>query len=96
MISLVLCLLMALSCVSFAAAEDAAAPVMSFRDVDAATITREMGLGWNLGNTFDAVRDTAAPDEMSIERYWCGETTTEAMIEAVRDAGFSTVRIPVS
>lgn len=65
-------------------------------DTEAMAFLKRMGVGWNLGNTFDAVRDTAAPDEMSIERYWCGETTTEAMIEAVRDAGFSTVRIPVS
>ena len=53
-VSLILCLLMTLSCVSFASAEDTTAPVMPFRDLDAATITKEMGLGWNLGNTFDA------------------------------------------
>lgn len=91
MISLVLCLLMALSCVSFAAAEDAAAPVMSFRDVDAATITREMGLGWNLGNTFDA-HTAFTPDEV----LWQPVYTTPGLITAVHDAGFSTVRVPVT
>ena len=90
-LSLILCLLMALSCVSFAAAEDAVAPVMPFRDLDAATITREMGLGWNLGNTFDA-HTAFTPDEV----LWQPAYTTPGLITAVHDAGFSTVRVPVT
>ena len=69
-VSLILCLLMALSCVSFASAEDTAAPVMPFRDLDAATITREMGLGWNLGNTFDA-HTAFTPDEVLRMDWLC-------------------------
>lgn len=64
-------------------------------DNEAMAFLTRMGAGWNLGNTFDAFRDTPG-DEMSIERYWCGAITTEAMIEAVHDAGFSTLRLPVS
>ena len=90
-VSLILCILMALSVLPFAAAEDAVAPVMPFRDLDAATITMEMGLGWNLGNTFDA-HTAFTPDEV----LWQPVYTTPGLITAVHDAGFNTIRIPVT
>lgn len=64
-------------------------------DNEAMAFLRRMGVGWNLGNTFDAWRDGPG-DEMSIESYWCGILTTEDMIDAVRGAGFATLRLPVS
>ena len=90
-LSLFLCLMTALSCVSFASAEDAAAPVMAFRDLNAEEITRAMGLGWNLGNTFDA-HTAFTPDEV----LWQPTYTTPGLITAVHDAGFSTMRLPVT
>lgn len=65
-------------------------------DNEAMAFLRQMGAGWNLGNTFDAYRDGVAGDEMRIESYWCGVQTTERMIETVRAAGFTTLRVPVS
>lgn len=47
---------------------------------------KEMTIGWNLGNTFDADTETA----------WGAPKTTKAMIDAVKAAGFETIRIPVS
>lgn len=91
LLSLLLCLAMTLSCATFAVAEDAIAPAMPFRDVDAASIAKEMGLGWNLGNTFDG-HTAFTPDEV----LWQPVYTTPALITAVHDAGFSTVRIPVT
>ncbi len=76
---------------AFAFAEEAATPVMPFRDLDAAAITREMGLGWNLGNTFDG-HTAFTPDEV----LWQPVYTTPGLITAVHDAGFSTIRIPVT
>ncbi len=70
-------------------------PAFEIPDNEALAFIREMGVGWNLGNTLDATRDGGG-DEMNIEGYWCGVKTTEAMIEAVRAAGFSTIRVPVS
>ena len=70
-------------------------PAFEIPDNAAMAFLRRMGVGWNLGNTFDAWRDGGG-DEMSIEAYWCGVYTTEAMIEAVHAAGFSTIRVPVS
>ena len=70
--------------------------VCEIPDNAAMAFLRQMGVGWNLGNTFDAHRDGGMADEMALESYWCGVRTTEAMFDARRDAGFSTVRVPVS
>ncbi len=48
---------------------------------------KAMAPGWNLGNTFDA-----DPTETS----WGNPETTQAMVQAVHDAGFNTMRIPVT
>lgn len=64
-------------------------------DNEALDFVEELKLGWNLGNTFDAV-DSNLTDEMEYEKVWCGRYTTEEMIETVKNAGFCTVRIPVS
>lgn len=50
-------------------------------------IVKDMGVGWNLGNTFDAT-----PNETS----WGNPPTTQAMIQAVKAAGFKTMRVPVT
>ena len=66
-------------------------------DNDAMKFLKRMGVGWNLGNTFDAYNDSPnLKNEMEIERYWCQVYTTEEMIQSVYDAGFRTIRIPVS
>lgn len=59
---------------------------------------RELKLGWNLGNTFDAsdVKSLTAEHEMEYESVWCGTVTTIENIAAIKAAGFRTVRIPVS
>ncbi|MBR1638502.1 MAG: glycoside hydrolase family 5 protein [Treponema sp.] len=47
---------------------------------------KELIIGWNLGNTMDAPTETG----------WGMPETTKAMIDAVKAAGFKTIRIPVS
>lgn len=47
---------------------------------------KNLVIGWNLGNTLDAPTETE----------WGMPTTTQAMLTAVKAAGFKTVRIPVS
>ena len=69
--------------------------VCEIPDNEAMAFLKQMGVGWNLGNTFDAWRDGPG-NEMDIEKYWCGVLTTEAMIDALVQAGFSTLRMPVS
>lgn len=63
---------------------------------DALQLVQDMQVGWNLGNTLDANSDTNSSNELSYETSWCGAKTTQEMITAIHDAGFQTIRIPVS
>ena len=58
-----------------------------------ARLLADMGVGWNLGNTFDA---HGAPDPAADETYWGNPETTKEMIDAVRLQGFRTLRLPVT
>lgn len=55
------------------------------------TIARKLGIGWNLGNHFDAHNNG-----VSGETLWGNPKATQATFEKVKAAGFSTVRIPVT
>lgn len=57
-------------------------------------IAADMGSGWNLGNTMDAYGDLSSP--LADETYWGNPKTTKATIDAVKKAGFNTMRLPVS
>ena len=48
-----------------------------------------MGVGWNLGNTMESL---GVKDETG----WGNPMTTQAMIDAVKNAGFKTLRVPTS
>jgi endoglucanase len=57
---------------------------------DAVAISKNLGLGWNLGNTLEACNDQGGADET----WWGNPKTTKAFIDVVKAAGFRTVRIP--
>lgn len=59
---------------------------------------KDMGMGWNLGNTLDAVDSNEISNELDYEGEWLpGKTkTTKEMISLVKEQGFRTIRIPVS
>ena len=59
---------------------------------DAKSLIQKMGAGWNLGNTLDALGGSG----VNSEKAWGNPITTKAMVEAVHDAGFNTIRLPVS
>lgn len=61
------------------------------RDITSAELVKEIKIGWNLGNTLDA-----EGTGLESETAWGNVKTTKEMITAVKDAGFNTVRIPVS
>lgn len=62
-----------------------------------ADFAANMGMGWNLGNTLDATSNSGKTNVgLNTETYWGMPTTTQAMIKAVKAAGFKTIRIPVS
>lgn len=62
---------------------------------EALTFVEDMQLGWNLGNTFDA-SNCGSSNELDYESAWNGVTTTKEMIHTIAEAGFKTIRIPVS
>ena len=66
-------------------------------DNDAMTFLKDMKCGWNLGNTFDAYNGYSVHSRgTGMETSWVGAKTTPGLIAAIKEAGFNTIRIPVS
>ncbi len=63
---------------------------------EALQFVHDMKIGWNLGNTFDATNDSFTGDELELESSWCGIKTTAEMIQDIKEAGFHSLRLPVS
>ena len=63
---------------------------------EALDFVHNLTLGWNLGNTLDAIDCTWLNDEMAYESAWSGQMTTKEHITAIKNAGFRSIRIPVS
>ncbi|MCL1903044.1 MAG: glycoside hydrolase family 5 protein [Oscillospiraceae bacterium] len=57
------------------------------RIISSKELIKEITLGWNLGNTFDSLRG---------ETSWHNPLTTFTMIQTIADAGFDSVRLPVT
>ena len=58
-------------------------------------IVSKMGLGWNLGNTFDATGGNRS-NIYSQETSWGNPKVTRELIQAISKRGFKTIRIPVT
>ena len=58
---------------------------------EADLVATYMGMGWNLGNSLDA-----HDNEVANETCWDNGACTQATMDAIRAAGFRTVRIPVT
>lgn len=75
-------------------------PVAKTGDFEPATtsveMARNMAIGWNLGNTLDAYQGNVQNAGIETETSWGMPATTEEMITAIKNAGFKTIRIPVS
>ena len=72
---------------------------------NAALACRNMGVGWNLGNTLDS--NSGDVDNMWIEAFssrttrdyetmWGQPVTTRALIHMFKEAGFGAIRVPVT
>lgn len=70
---------------------DTAEVQSAWTELDQTTITKEMGMGWNLGNQLEA-SNAGIPSETT----WGNPTISEDLIKAVKEQGFKTIRIPVS
>ncbi len=62
----------------------------------AMAFTHSLSNGWNLGNTLDAVGSLMHPQPIAHEIAMGNPVTTEEMIKLVKEAGFGTLRIPVT
>lgn len=58
-------------------------------------IVNDMGIGFNIGNTFDAT-GYDANDIYAQEQSWGNPVVDQALIQRIKDAGFSTIRIPIT
>ncbi|MBQ5312224.1 MAG: glycoside hydrolase family 5 protein [Oscillospiraceae bacterium] len=84
-----------------AVTEEKAVPAFAateIRDISSMELIKEMHLGWNLGNTLDALvnnpKGSETPDVW--ETAWGQPVTTKPMIDQVKSQGFNVLRIPVT
>ena len=61
---------------------------------EAMRFAENLKIGWNLGNTLDNTR--IVQDERASEMAWGSPQITEEMILAVKNAGFNTIRLPIT
>lgn len=67
------------------------------RDLTTMELVRDMGIGINLGNTFESCGDWITGNTpRSYETAWGSPVITEKMIAGMADAGFGVLRIPVA
>ncbi len=70
------------------------------RDITTMELVRDMGIGINLGNTYESCGDWIAQwGDGSVESYetaWGSPVITEDMIKGYAEAGFGVLRIPVA
>lgn len=70
------------------------------RDISTMEIVQDMGIGINLGNTFESSGDWIAQwgdgTPNSYETAWGSPTVTKELIQGYANAGFGVVRVPVA
>ena len=96
---IILAVLVLLSCIGAAAAEATGDDGVMRKDLTAMELTRLMGNGINLGNTMEACdnsRDRYSLSALMYETHWGQPVTTQAMLDAMKAAGFDTLRLPVA
>ncbi len=74
---------------------DAAASSKDVSSYTAEQVTEDMKIGWNLGNTLDAINKNKGY-YYNTETIWGNPVTTKENIDAIAEAGFGAVRVPVS
>jgi len=57
---------------------------------------KNMGVGWNLGNTLDAHNGQRMTDVVRSETTWGQPVTQASLMEMMQQAGFGAIRVPVT
>lgn len=68
---------------------------MSVRDMTTQEVVKDMGLGINLGNTFEATGGSGSSVH-AFETMWGSPEVTQPLIQGYADAGFGVMRLPVA
>ncbi len=67
------------------------------RNISSPQLVEDMGLGYNIGNTFDSLGSfIEAATPLEYQKGWGNEPITEHFIDQLQAAGFKTIRLPVS
>lgn len=76
------------------------------RDITSMELVKDMGIGWNLGNTLDVcqadrdgdgrVNEHVKEGEKVDETLWGNPKTTKELFTALKEDGISSVRIPIT
>lgn len=82
------------TCINFAPVDISEAEAVEVKT--AFEITEDMGLGWNLGNSFDSYNSNVDKLDANSETTWGNPRTTNEMLDAVKAKGFNTIRVPVT
>ena len=84
-LAMVIC---SISVLSFGQQAKSEAASGSFQDLNQSQFVSAMGAGWNLGNQLEAANN-GVPSETA----WGNPTITENLIKAVKNAGFTSIRL---
>ncbi len=80
--------------------ETADASIPGMRDITTMELVREMGVGINLGNTFEScgdwIKQWGDGTVASYETAWGSPIITKEMIDGYAEAGFGVLRVPVA
>lgn len=77
-------------------ASASSSPTPSSPTPTATAFARQLSPGWNLGNTLEAIGSGPTPATSSQETAWGNPAATRALMDAVKAAGFKSIRIPVA
>lgn len=91
---------------SFAACGNNVQAAGEMREITSTELVKDMGIGWNLGNTLDAcqadrdgdgvVNEHVGDGEKVDETLWGNPFATRELFTALKEDGISSVRIPVT
>ena len=77
--------------------EVSASVTSGMRDMSSVEVVKDMGVGWNLGNTFDACGLWISGNTPSAyETAWGNPVVTQDLIKKVKSYGYKTIRIPIT
>lgn len=88
---------LALAASSMAVSVSADSSDGGMRDITTMELVKEMGVGINLGNTFESCGSWIDDSEVkNFETAWGSPVITQEMIQGMADEGFGVLRIPVA